>query len=63
VVEVVGEFKGDAGVAMQRTLADALGSSLPAQLIVDLSGVNRVDAGGINALAASAGIAGEGTAD
>jgi anti-anti-sigma regulatory factor len=58
VVQVVGELTGDGTAVMQRTVNDELTRS-PAHLIVDLSAVTGIDAGGINALSSAAGIAGE----
>jgi anti-anti-sigma regulatory factor len=58
VVQVVGDVTGDGTAALQRTVNEELTRS-PAQLIVDLSAVTRIDLGGINALSSAAGIAGE----
>jgi anti-anti-sigma regulatory factor len=58
VVQVVGDITGDATAALQRTVNEELTRS-PAQLIVDVSAVTRIDLGGINALPSAAGIAGE----
>ena len=58
VVNLVGELIGDAIEAMQQTLVDEL-SRAPAQLIVDLSAITRIDAGGVHVLAAAAAFAGE----
>jgi len=58
VVNLVGDLIGDAIEAMQQTLVDEL-SRAPAQLIVDLSAITRIDAGGVHVLAAAAAFAGE----
>ncbi|MCW2659744.1 MAG: hypothetical protein JWP83_896 [Mycobacterium sp.] len=58
VVHLVGDLIGDATAAMQQTLVDEL-SRAPTQLIVDLSAITRIDAGGVRALAAAAAVAGE----
>ena len=58
VVEVVGDLRGDATAAMQRTVNFELTRS-PAHLIIDLSAVTGIDVGGINVLSSAAGIAGE----
>lgn len=58
MVDVVGDLSGDAAEAVKRTIADELARS-PALLVVDLSGVARVDADGVDALASSAATAGE----
>jgi anti-anti-sigma regulatory factor len=58
VVYLDGDLIGDAAVATQRALIDEL-SRAPAQLIVDLSTIRRIDAGGVHALAAAAAVAGE----
>jgi anti-sigma B factor antagonist len=58
VVEAVGDLSGDAAQVLKRTIADELARS-PALLVVDLSGVARVDADGVDALASSAATAGE----
>src|ERR1700716_1274539 len=56
VVYLDGDLIGDAAAATQRALIDEL-SRAPAQLIVDLSTIRRIDAGGVHALAAA--VAGE----
>ena len=58
VVHVIGDPIGDAAAAMQQALIDEL-SRAPAQLVVDLSVITRIDAGGVRALAAAAAVAGE----
>jgi anti-anti-sigma regulatory factor len=58
VVHLVGDLIGDATGALQQALIDEL-SRAPAQLIVDLSAITRIDAGGVHALAAAAAVAGE----
>jgi anti-anti-sigma regulatory factor len=58
VVHLVGDLIGDATAAMQQALIDEL-SREPAQLIVDVSAITRIDAGGVHALAAAAAVAGE----
>jgi anti-anti-sigma regulatory factor len=58
VVQLVGDLIGDAPAAMQQSLIDEL-SRAPAQLIVDLSAITRLDAVGVHALAAAAAVAGE----
>jgi anti-anti-sigma regulatory factor len=58
VVHLVGDLIGDAPAAMQQALIDEL-SRAPAQLIVDLSAITSIDAGGVHALAAAAAVAGE----
>jgi anti-anti-sigma regulatory factor len=58
VVQVIGDLIGDATAAMQQALMDEL-SRAPALLIVDLSALTRIDAGGAHALAAAAAVAGE----
>jgi anti-anti-sigma regulatory factor len=58
VVHVVGDLIGDATAALQQALMDEL-SRAPAQLIVDLSALTGIDAGGAHALAAAAAVAGE----
>jgi anti-anti-sigma factor len=58
VVDLVGDLIGDAAAAMRQALIDEL-SREPAQLIVDLSTVARIDAGAVRALAAAAAVAGE----
>jgi anti-anti-sigma regulatory factor len=58
VVHLGGDLIGDAPAATQRALIDEL-SRAPAQLIVDLSTITRIDAGGLHALAAAAAVAGE----
>jgi anti-anti-sigma regulatory factor len=57
VVHLVGDLIGDAA-ATQQALIDEL-SREPAQLIVDVSAITRIDAGGVQALAAAAAVAGE----
>jgi anti-anti-sigma regulatory factor len=57
-VHLVGDLIGDATAAMQQSLIDELARA-PAQLIVDLSAITRIDAGGVHALAAAAAVAGE----
>jgi anti-anti-sigma regulatory factor len=58
VVHLAGDLIGDAAAAMQQALVDEL-SWAPAQLIVDLSTITRIDAGAVHALAAVAAVAGE----
>ena len=58
VVHVIGDLIGDPTAAMQQALIDEL-SRAPAQLIVDLSAITSIDAGGVHALAAAAAVAGE----
>jgi anti-anti-sigma regulatory factor len=58
VVHVVGDLIGHATVGLQQVLIDEL-SRAPALLIVDLSTITRIDAGGVHALAAAAAVAGE----
>jgi anti-anti-sigma regulatory factor len=58
VVCLVGDLIGDAAAAMRQTLIDQL-SRAPTRLIVDLSEVRRIDAGGIDSLVAAAALAGE----
>jgi anti-anti-sigma regulatory factor len=58
VVRLGGDLIGDATAAMRQALIDEL-SRAPAQLIVDLSTITRIDAGGVHALAAVAAVAGE----
>jgi anti-anti-sigma factor len=58
VVHLVGDLIGDATAAMQQALIDEM-SRAQAQLIVDLSAITHVDAGGVQALAAAAAVAGE----
>jgi anti-anti-sigma regulatory factor len=58
VVHLVGDLIGDAPAAMQQALMDEL-SRAPAQLIVDLSTITRIDACAVHALAAAAAVAGE----
>jgi anti-anti-sigma regulatory factor len=58
VVHLVGDLIGDATAATQQDLIDEL-SREPAQLIVDVSAITRIDAGGVQALAAAAAVAGE----
>ena len=58
VVYLDGDLIGDAAVATQRAIIDEL-SRAPAQLVVDLSAITRLDAGGVHALAAAAAVAGE----
>jgi anti-sigma B factor antagonist len=58
VVQVVGDVTADSTAALQRTVNEELTRS-PAQLIVDVSAVTRLDLGGINALSSAAGIVGE----
>jgi anti-anti-sigma factor len=58
VVQVAGDLTGDGAAAMQRVVNDELTRS-PAQVIVDLSAVTRIDERGISALSAAARTAGE----
>jgi anti-anti-sigma factor len=59
VVHLMGELIGEAAAAaMQQTLVDQL-SRAPRRLIVNLSGVTRIDAIGVHALASAAAVAGE----
>jgi anti-anti-sigma regulatory factor len=58
LVRVVGDLIGDATAVMQQALIDELWQA-PAQLIVDLSAITHIDAGGVHALAAAAAVAGE----
>jgi anti-anti-sigma regulatory factor len=58
VVHLGGDVIGDAPGAMQQTLIDEL-TRAPAQLVVDLSAITRIDADGVHALAAAAAVAGE----
>jgi anti-anti-sigma regulatory factor len=58
VVQVSGEVIGNAVGEMQRTTHDELTRS-PAQLIIDLSTVTRIEDGAIDVLVSAAGIAGE----
>lgn len=57
VVHVCGDLVGDAS-PIQQTLIDEL-SRAPAQLVVNLSSVTRIDAAGVRALATAAAVAGE----
>jgi anti-anti-sigma factor len=58
VVRLGGDLIGDSAAAMRQALIDEL-SQAPAQLIVDLSTITSIDAGGVHALAAVAAVAGE----
>jgi anti-anti-sigma regulatory factor len=59
VVHLMGDLIGDAAAAaMQQILIDQL-SRGPRRLIVNLSGVTRIDAIGVHALASAAAVAGE----
>ena len=58
VVHLVGDLIGDATAAMRKALIDEL-SRAPAQLIVNLFAITRIDALGVHALAAAAAVAGE----
>ena len=58
VVHLDGDLIGDTAAAMQQFLIDEL-SRAPAQLVVDLSTITHIDAGGVHALATAAAVAGE----
>ncbi|WP_338016593.1 STAS domain-containing protein [Mycobacterium celatum] len=58
VIQVNGELVSDGTAAMRRAVADELLSS-PGLLALDLSGVNRIDGDGIDALTSAATQAGE----
>jgi anti-anti-sigma factor len=58
VVHLIGDLTGDAAAEMHETLVFQL-SRGPTRLIVNLSGVSRIDACGVDALASAAGVAGE----
>jgi anti-anti-sigma factor len=58
VVHLIGDLIHDATVATQRALIDEL-SREPARLVVDVSAITRIDAGGVQVLAAAAALAGE----
>jgi anti-anti-sigma factor len=58
VVHLGGDLIGDAAAAMQQALIEEL-SRAPAQLVVNLSSITRIDAAGVHALATAAAVAGE----
>jgi anti-anti-sigma regulatory factor len=58
VVHLVGDLIGDATASTRQTLIDELARD-PTQLIVDGSAITRFGAGGVQALAAAAAVAGE----
>lgn len=58
VVHLAGDVIGDAAVVMHQTLVDQLAGA-PTRLIVNLSEVSGIDAGGVDALSCAAAVAGE----
>lgn len=58
IVHLTGDVAGSAAAVMQQALIDQL-LRAPTRLIVNLSAVGRIDAGGVDALASAAAAAGE----